>query len=366
MLSLITYHLRRGLRGLCLGALLAGCAAPAAQPRGKIAFLLPETKTTRYESHDLPNFRAQLQARGFDVANNLIYSNANQDAAAQQQQAEAALTNGARVLVLDPVDSNSATAIAELARARGVPVIAYDRLITGSDAVDYYVSFNNREVGRLQGEALVAALAGVPQPTIVMLNGSPLDNNTVAYKEGAYAALQGRVIIAKEYDIPDWSPDQAQEAMAQALTALGNRVDGVYSANDGMAGGAIAAMKAAGLDPLPPVTGQDAELAAIQRILVGEQHMTVYKAIHQEAAAAAELAYVLWLGQTPDPALFNAQVDNGRLPVPAILLTPVAVTRANLGTTNFADKFWQLADVCAGEYAAACARAGLPLNEATP
>ena len=308
----LAYRLYRGLIWLWLSALVLGCAAPPAEPRGKIAFLLPETKTTRYESHDLPSFRAQLEARGFDVANNLIYSNANQDAAAQQQQAEAALTNGARVLVLDPVDSNSATAIAALARARGVPVIAYDRLITGSDAVDYYVSFNNREVGRLQGEALVAALAGVPQPTIVMLNGSPLDNNTVAYKEGAYAALRGRVVIAKEYDILDWSPDQAQEAMA------------------------------------------------------GEQHMTVYKAIQLEAAAAAELAYLLWSGKTPDPDRFNASVDNGRIQVPAILLPPVAVTRANLRDTILADNFWDVTDVCAGEYAAACARAGLSLSDVRP
>jgi D-xylose transport system substrate-binding protein len=345
---------------------LAACAAPAVEPRGKIALLLPETKTTRYESHDLPNFRAQLQARGFDVGANLIYSNANQDAAAQQRQAEAALTNGARVLVLDPVDSNSATAIAELARARGVPVIAYDRLITGSDAVDYYVSFNNRQVGHLQAEALLAALADIPLPTIVMLNGSPLDNNTVGYKEGAHAVLANQVVIAKEYDIPDWSPDKAQEFMAQALIALGNRVDGVYVANDGMAGGAIAAMKAAGLDPLPPVTGQDAELAAIQRILVGEQHMTVYKAIQHEAAAAADLAYTLWQGRLPDPALFNTHVDNGRIQVPAILLTPIGVTRANVHATIFADNFWEVADVCVGEYAQACLRAGIDLSQTEP
>jgi len=357
----------RLLAWLILVALAVGCAPPAApSPQGKIAFLLPETKTTRYESHDLPIFRAQLAALGFDVDRNLIYSNATQDAAAQQQQAEAALTNGATVLVLDPVDSSSATAIAELAKARGVPVIAYDRLITDSAAVDYYVSFDNREVGRLQAAALVTALAGLDDPQIVMLNGSPLDSNTTQYREGALAELAGRVTIAQSFDVPDWSPDKAQEFMAQALTALGNEVDGVYVANDGMAGGAIAAMKAAGLSPLPPVTGQDAELAAIQRILVGEQYMTVYKAIHREATAAADLAYQLWSGRTPAPALFNAQVDNGRIQVPSILLQPISVTRDNLQLTILADQFWVPAEVCVGEYAMACQAAGIEFSEGAP
>lgn len=351
---------------LVLVTLVVGCAPPPAPAQGKIALLLPETKTTRYESHDLPIFRAQLAALGFNVDRDLIYSNATQDAAAQQQQAEAALTNGARVLVLDPVDSSSATAIAELAKARGVPVIAYDRLITDSPAVDYYVSFDNREVGRLQAEALLTALAGVTDPQIVMLNGSPLDSNTAQYREGALAVIDGHLTIAQSFDVPDWSPDKAQEFMAQALTALGNRVDGVYVANDGMAGGAIAAMKAAGLSPLPPVTGQDAELAGIQRILVGEQYMTVYKAIHREAAAAADLAYQLWSGRTPDPALFNAQVDNGRITVPAILLQPISVTRTNLRGTIFADKFWDPLEVCVGEVAAACVAAGITPGEGAP
>ncbi len=349
-----------------LAALIAGCTPPETPSQGKIAFLLPETKTTRYESHDLPIFRAQLAALGFNVDRDLIYSNATQDAAAQQQQAEAALTNGARVLVLDPVDSSSATAIAELAKARGVPVIAYDRLITDSAAVDYYVSFDNVEVGRLQAQALVTALAGRADAQIVMLNGSPLDSNTTQYRQGAMAVLDGQVTIAQSFDVPDWSPDKAQEFMAQALTALGNHVDGVYVANDGMAGGAIAAMKAAGLSPLPPVTGQDAELAAIQRILVGEQYMTVYKAIHREATAAADLAYQLLQGKTPDPALFNARVDNGRILVPAILLQPISVTRANLRDTIFADQFWAPADVCVGEVESACSAAGINTDGGQP
>lgn len=324
-------------------------AAPTAE--GKIAILLPETKTARYETQDLPNFKARLQALGFDVTKNLIYSNANQDAAAQQSQAEAALTNGAKVLVLDPVDSDASAAIADMAKAKGVPVISYDRLIKGSDGVGYYISFDNEQVGKLQGQSLLEALkaSGKASPSIVMINGSPTDNNATLFKKGAHSVLDGKVTIAKEYDTPDWSPDKAQDEMTQALTALGNKVDGVYAANDGTAGGAIAAMKAAGLSPLPPITGQDAELAAIQRILSGEQYMTVYKAIKPEAEAAAELAYKLLTGQPIPAGVVNGQVHNGVIDVPSILLVPIAVTKANVKDTVIADGFWSAADVCTAD-----------------
>ncbi len=346
-------------------------AAPAATDTpaaasAKIAILLPETKTARYESQDLPNFKAKLTALGFDVNNNLIYSNANQDASAQQQQAEAALTNGAKVLVLDPVDSDAAAVIADEAKAKGVPVIAYDRLIKGSDGVNYYISFDNVQVGKLQAQSLVDALTkmNITKPSIVMINGSPTDNNATLFKQGAHSVFDplvtaGTLTIAKEYDTPDWSPDQAQTEMTQALTALNNKVDGVYAANDGTGGGAIAAMKAAGVKTLPPVTGQDAELAAIQRILVGEQYMTVYKAIKPEAEAAAELAYDLATGATVPASMANGTVNNGKIDVPSVLLTPVAVTKDNVESTVIADGFWTAAQVCTADFAAACTAAGV-------
>jgi D-xylose transport system substrate-binding protein len=323
--------------------------------------LLPETKTARYEASDLPDFKAKLTALGFDVANNLIYSNANQDAAAQQSQAEAAITNGAKVLVLDPVDSAAAAAIADLAKKSNIPVISYDRLITGSDGVSYYISFDNEQVGKLQGQSLLDALtkAGITNPSIVMINGSPTDNNATLFKKGAHEVLDGKVTVAKEYDTPDWSPDQAQTEMTQALTALNNKVDGVLAANDGTAGGAIAAMKAAGLTTLPPVTGQDAEVAGIQRILAGEQYMTVYKAIKPEAEAAATLAFDLDAGVTPDTSLVNGKVNNGKMDVPSILLVPIAVTKDNVESTIIADGFHTVAEICTTDFAAACTAAGV-------
>jgi D-xylose transport system substrate-binding protein len=340
-------------------------ATTAAQTGGTIALLLPETKTARYETADRPDFEAKFKE--LCPTCQIIYSNANQDANAQLSQAEAALTNGAQVLVLDPVDSAAAGAIADKAKAQGVPVIAYDRLILNSDGANYYISFDNTKVGELQAQSLVDQLntMGVANPTIVMINGSPTDNNASLFKQGAHNIFDplvsaGKLTIAKEYDTPDWSPDQAQNEMQQALTALGNKVDGVYCANDGTASGAIAAMKAAGLSPLPPVTGQDAELAAIQRILVGEQYMTVYKAIKPEAEAAAELAYDL-LTKTEVPASMTngATVNNGKIDVPSVLLVPVAVTKDKIQSTVVADGFWTVDQICTSDYASACTAAGL-------
>ncbi len=353
--------LKRALQLMVISVLVSACSPrPTSDANCKIALLLPETKTARYETQDLPNFKQRLINLGFNEQN-LIYNNANQDAATQQQQAEAALTNGATVMVLDPVDSNAAAKIADLAKSKQVPVISYDRLINGSDGVSYYISFDNEQVGRLQGEALLAALKklGKLTPTIVMINGSPTDNNVSFFKRGAHQVLDGQVTIAKEYDTPDWSPDKAQQEMEQALTALNNQVDGVYAANDGTAGGAIAAMKAAGLNPLPPVTGQDAELAAIQRILVQEQYMTVYKTIRPEAEVAAELAYALCHGQTPPETRFNSKVNNAKMDVPSILLKPIAVTRDNIKNTVLADQFWTVEQICTAEFAAACSAVGL-------
>ncbi len=341
----------------------AATEAPTSAPvaSGKIAILLPETKTARYEASDLPDFKAKLTELGFDVDKDLIYSNANQDASAQQSQAEAAITNGATVLVLDPVDSDAAAAIADLAKSKNVAVISYDRLIKGSDGVSYYLSFDNEQVGKLQGQALLDALtkAGIANPQVVFINGSPTDNNATLFKKGAHEILDGKVTIAKEYDTPDWSPDKAQEEMTQALTALTNKVDGVLAANDGTAGGAIAAMKGAGLTTLPPVTGQDAEVAGIQRILAGEQYMTVYKAIKPEAEAAATLAYDLVMGITPEASLINGKVNNGVIDVPSVLLTPVAVTKDNVKDTIIADGFHTVDEICTADFAQVCADAGI-------
>jgi D-xylose transport system substrate-binding protein len=249
--------------GLTLGLVVAACGNDngGGGGGGKIAFLLPESKTARYESQDRPLFEKKVKALCDDCE--IIYSNADQDAAKQQQQAEAALTKGAKVLVLDPVDAASAGAIVARAKQSKVPVVSYDRLITDAP-IDYYVQFDSRKVGKLQGESLAAKLKsdGNANGPIVMINGAPTDNNAKLFKSGATSVLQSSgVKIGKQYDTPDWSPDKAQQEMEQAITALGDTgFNGVYAANDGTAGGAIAAMKGAGIKPSTrPTTGQDAE-----------------------------------------------------------------------------------------------------------
>jgi D-xylose transport system substrate-binding protein len=325
---------------------------------GSIALLLPESKTARYESQDRPNFERKAKELCADCE--IIYSNADQDAAKQQQQAEAAITKGAKVLVLDPVDAASAGAIVNRAKQSQIPVISYDRLITDAD-IDYYISFDNEQVGKLQGESLVKKLTDDgAKGDLIMINGAPTDNNAKLFKEGAHSVIDSSDYkVAKEYDTPDWSPDKAQQEMEQAITAVGkDGFVGVYAANDGTAGGAIAAMKGNGIDPTTrPTTGQDAELAAIQRILVDEQYMTVYKAIKAEAEAAAELAVALATGATPPEAA--DKIDNGTKQVPSILLTPVAVTKDNINDTIIKDKFWSVDEICTGKYAAGCKAAGI-------
>jgi D-xylose transport system substrate-binding protein len=325
---------------------------------GSIALLLPESKTARYESQDRPNFEAKAKELCPDCE--IIYSNADQDAAKQQQQAEAAITKGAKVLVLDPVDAASAGAIVTRAKQAQIPVISYDRLITDAD-IDYYISFDNEQVGKLQGESLVKKLTDDgAKGSLVMINGAPTDNNAKLFKEGAHSVIDSSDYkVAKEYDTPDWSPDKAQQEMEQAITAVGkDGFVGVYAANDGTAGGAIAAMKGNGVDPKTrPTTGQDAELAAIQRILIDEQYMTVYKAIKAEAESAAELATALAMGKTPPAA--DDKIDNGTKQVPSILLTPVAVTKDNINDTIIKDKFWTVDEICTAKYAAGCKAAGI-------
>ncbi len=319
-----------------------GTAAPV-----KIALLLPETKTARYETQDKPLFEAKVKELLPNAE--ILYSNANQDATAQQAQADAALTNGAKVLVLDPVDSASAASIVKKANAAGVPVLAYDRLIKGAP-IDAYISFDNEKVGKLQGQALLDKLmtmTGGKKPRVVMINGSPTDNNATLFKKGAHSVLDGKVDIVAEYDTPDWSPDKAQTEMDQAITKVGKTgFDGVLAANDGTGGGAIAAMKAAGIDPKTrPTTGQDAELAAIQRILLGEQYMTVYKAIKAEAATAAEMAVALAQGKPVPSTLTVVKVNNGVKDVTSVLLLPVSVTVKNIEGTVVVDGFWTPAQI---------------------
>lgn len=329
----------------------AGALGDAGGEDGKIALLLPDVKTARYETFDRPMFENRIAELGdYQV----LYSNADQDAAKQQQQAESALAAGAQVLVLDPVDSRAAVTIVTAANAQDVPVISYDRLVGGGDLA-YYVSFDNEKVGELQATAFVEAIEarGDDRAGILMVNGSPTDNNATLFARGAHSVIDSTELkILAEYETPDWSPDKAQAWVAGQISQYGDAIAGIYAANDGTASGAISALHAANVDPLPIVTGQDAELSAIQRILTGDQYMTVYKAIEPQAELAAEVAVALLNGEKVTAPL---EIDG----TPATLLDPVAVTIDNILETVVADGFWTIDDICTPAYEQACVDAGL-------
>jgi D-xylose transport system substrate-binding protein len=325
-----------------------------------IALLLPETTTARYEAADRPIFEERIKAECPDCE--ILYSNADQDAAQQQQQVEAAITEGADVIVLDPVDATAAAGMVTRANQSDIPVVSYDRLIEGAD-LNSYVSFDNERVGTLQGEALADRLQemGSPNGPIVKINGDPADSNAALFKKGSSDVFAERgVEVAKEYDTPDWLPANAQQEAEQAITALGN--DGfaaIYAANDGTASGVIAALKGAGIDPATkPVTGQDAELDAIQRIIAGEQFLTIYKSYKQEATAAADLALAAARGE--DPPGVNDELDNGSEMVPSVILTPVVVsTPDDIKQTVIKDGLYSVGQICTGQFAADCKKEGL-------
>jgi len=349
---------------LAAAVIAAGCGSSNSSSGGggkTIALLLPENQTARYETHDKPDFQKRLKELCSDCK--LLYSNATQDATKQQSQADAALTQGAKVLVLDPVDAGSAATIVTKAKAQNVPVISYDRLIDSGD-IKYYISFDNARVGKLQAQSLDAKLKQMGKPTgpIIMVNGDPADNNAKLFKQGAVTQFKADgVKIAKTFDTPGWLLSNAQNEAQQAITALGNSgFAAIYGANDDMAGGSIAAMKSAGINPSTrPTTGQDASLAGVQRILAGTQFMTVYKAVTQEARDAADLAVAAANDKQPGNGLLNQQTQSKGKSIPSVILTPVAVTKNEIKDTIVKDNFWTVSQICTAAFASACKSAGL-------
>lgn len=331
---------------------LAACGANEDSGSGggsTIALLLPESATTRYEAFDRPLFEAKVSDLCSDCE--VKYYNADQNQDKQAGQVDDAISQGVDVIVLDPVNGEAAAAKVADAQAADIPVIAYDRFIDGAD---YYMSFDNNKVGQLQAQALADAVDGPGD--ILMLNGAPDDPNAAQFKAGAHSVLDDSELnIVAEYDNPDWSPDNAEQFTTDQLSKTdASSIDGVYAANDGQAGGVIAALTGAGVAPdaLPPVTGQDAELAAIQRIVAGEQYMTVYKPIPVEAEKAAEVAVQIGNG---DEVTGTTDFEG----VPSFIFTPVVVTKDNVADTVVKDQFYSVDDICTDDYADACSAAGL-------
>ncbi|MEA2362730.1 MAG: D-xylose transport system substrate-binding protein [Thermoleophilaceae bacterium] len=335
-----------------------GSSSSGGGDKPKVAVLLPDSKSSvRWETVDRPLLQKALEAGGVEAN----ITNAEGDKSTQQQQAEQAITNGAKVLLLVNLDSGSGAAIAANAKSQGVKVIDYDRLTLDTDANDYYVSFDNEEVGRLQGQGLVDCVGNKPNAQIAVLNGSPTDNNATLFKNGYDSVINkkfdsGEWTKVDDQSVPDWDNQKALTIFEQMLQKANNKVDGVLAANDGLGNAAISALKQRKL-PQIPVTGQDATLEGLQNIVNGDQCMTVYKAIEREANAAAELAIALAKGEKP--TVTTVPVDNGTHKVPSVLEKPVPVTKDNIAEYFGAPDYPKKADICAGNVAAKCKELGL-------
>ncbi len=320
----------------------------------KIAFLMPcSTCADRFENQDKPLFIAAVKA--LDPSIEVIATNAQGDTAKQVSQTESALTNGANVLVVSPFDEATGTAISDKAAAAKVPTVSYDGLITGAPT-DFFVSFDNAKVGEAQGTFLAAALPKGAR--VAFINGDQTIAPGRDFKKGAHNVLDplfasGDLKNVYESDTPGFDPAKGQQAMEQALTKLNDDVDAVIATNDGLAGAVINALTPRKLTGTVLVTGQDATDAGLQRVLLGQQSMTVYKALKAEAEAAAKVAVALAKGEEVT-ALATSNVDNGAGQVPSILLGSVTVTKDNMTDTVFADGFTTPEKVCTGDAVDVC------------
>ncbi|ALC22991.1 sugar ABC transporter substrate-binding protein [Streptomyces pristinaespiralis] len=323
-----------------------------------VGLLLPENQAARYEQFDKPVIEERI-ARLTNSKGKVLYANAKHDAGLQTQQLESMIDEQVDVLIVDAVDAKAIAGAIEKADEAGIPVVAFDRLAEGP--IDGYVSFDNEQVGHIQGKALLEALGDDARSgKVVMMNGALTDPNAAMFKKGAHTELDGKVEIGLEYDTKDWKPENAKANMDAAIATLGkDAITGVYSANDGMAGGIISALKGAGLTDLPPVTGQDAELAAVQRIVAGDQYMTVYKQYAPEAAAAAEMAILLARNMSLGAAAHTDIDTPTEKSVPTVRIPVIALTKENIKETVVADGLYTVEQICVPEFADACAELGL-------
>lgn len=337
---------------------IGGSETKASPTKGddiKVGLLLPETENTRYEKFDYPIIKSEV-AKLTNNKGSVVYANAGADADKQATQLQEMVDAKVDVLLVDAVDSKAIASGVQKAKDAGIPVIAYDRLAQGP--IDAYVSFDNELVGEVQGKALVSELgSGAASKKIIMMNGSVTDPNAAQFKAGAMTELKDKVVIAKTYDTKDWLPSEAKKNMEKAIEAVGlDNIAGVYSANDGIAGAVIDVMKTMGVSTVPPVTGQDAELNAVQRIVKGDQFMSVYKSYPQEASAAAEMAVARVQGRSIEfDALASDRVDSPtNKDIPASLVPVVGLTQTNIEDTVIQDGIYKIKDICTADYESAC------------
>ncbi|MGU3438390.1 sugar ABC transporter substrate-binding protein [Actinomycetes bacterium M1A6_2h] len=328
----------------------------------KVGVILPDTKSSaRYESQDRPLLQKALSDAGLDP----IIQNAEGDTTKFSSIADSMISQGAKVILMSNLSSESGAAVQKKAKEAGVATIDYDRLTLGGSA-DYYVSFDSNTVGNLQGQGLVDCIGAKPGAQVIQIDGSPTDNNATLFKAGALQVLQpkydsGALRLVGDQAIPEWDNQVGGTTFEQLLTANGGKVDGVLAANDGLAGAVITVLQKNGLNGQVPVTGQDATEDGLKAVLRGDQCMTVFKDVAQEAAAAAELAIDLAKGDTAAAdakASATSEDPTGNRQVKSVLLTPVTITKANVKVAVDGGAV-SASDLCSGDMAEACATAGI-------
>ncbi len=362
--------------GLGLAVALAGCgansaapaadapapAAPVAADAPTVGVILPETESSaRWEGFDKPLLEQAMAEAGLQAD----VQNAQGDEQRFSTLADGFIASGVDVLVIAAITSELGADVAAKAKAQGIPTIDYDRLSLGGSS-DYYVSFDNEAVGALQGQGLAQALEGQQGAQVIEIRGAPTDNNATLFWNGARSVLDplyssGALVEVASQPIEDWDNQIGGTTFEQLLTSNGGSVNGVLAANDGLAGAVITVLQKYGLNGSVPVTGQDATADGLQAILRGDQYMTVYKPIKQEAEATARLAAALAADDTAAAdAIATGTVEDteGNRQVKSVLLEPQLITRDNVGDV-VDDGFAQVSEICVAETQAACTELGI-------
>ena len=347
-------------------AAMAALKPLAAAGKGNVAVILPDTVTSaRYVQFDAPYLTQALTAAGLS-SSQFSVQNAQGSSQTQLSDAQTAITKGATVLVVDPLDSGVGAQIQTYAKSHGVAVIDYDRLTLGGSR-QYYVSFNNVVVGQKIGQGFTACVKdwNVSKPNVLVMKGDPTDNNATLFAQGYLGVLDPFFSSGKYVKVGEpagtWTPTVALSEFQQNFTAHKN-INAVLTPNDANAAPIIHYLQTQGIKAKTfPVTGQDATTIGLQNILAGYQCGTVYKPIYLEAQAATALAMFLRACKTPPATLVNGSTldTKSNVAVPSVLLTPKWVTTANMASTVVADKFVTVAQLCVGQYVALCKTAGI-------
>lgn len=319
-------------------AMLVLASHPGFAKQIKIGMAVDDLRLERWQK-DRDIFVDKAKSLGADVF--VQSSNGNDET--QMSQVENMINRGVDVLVIIPHNGQVLSNVIAEAQQAGIKVLAYDRMINNAK-IDFYISFDNEKVGELQAQSLVAK---VPQGNYFLMGGSPVDNNAKVFRQGQMKVLQplitsGKIKVVGDQWANDWLAENALKIMENALTANNNKIDAVVASNDATAGGAIQALAAQGLAGKVAISGQDADLAGIKRIIQGTQTMTVYKPIKQLASNAAVIAVQLAKGEKPTS---NATLNNGLKDVPSYLLNPISVDKTNIDKTVIADGFYTRAQL---------------------